>query len=89
MWPREAGLGDDLAAALGRMRARALVIAASSDLYFPPEDCAAEAAAIPAPASSGSTPPLGHRAGNPRDAAAERARIRHWLDQLCGDERWR
>jgi homoserine O-acetyltransferase len=81
----EAGLADDLAAALGRIRARALVIAASSDLYFPPEDCAAEAAAIPSARFERLESPLGHRAGNPREAPAERASIRHWLDQLCAN----
>lgn len=39
--------GGDLAAALGRIRARAVLMPASSDLYFPPEDNAAEQRHIP------------------------------------------
>lgn len=82
----EAGLGSDLAAALGRVRARAVVIASSSDLYFPAEDCALEAAAMPGARFVRLDSPLGHRAGNPHDGAAERARIRSCVDRLCGDE---
>src|SRR5438552_789210 len=39
--------GRDLAAALGSIRARVLVMPSATDLYFTPEDCAADAAAIP------------------------------------------
>lgn len=54
-----------LSAALGAIRARTLVMPGSCDLYFTPEDCAADAAAIrdarylPIPSV------WGHRAGNP------------------------
>jgi homoserine O-acetyltransferase len=37
----------DLAAALGRIRARTTVLPISTDKFFPPEDCAAEQALIP------------------------------------------
>ena len=39
--------GGDLAAALGRITAKTLVMPISSDLFFPPQDCAAEQALIP------------------------------------------
>ncbi len=37
----------DFKAALGAIRARAILMPASTDLYFPPEDNAIEAAAMP------------------------------------------
>jgi homoserine O-acetyltransferase len=39
--------GGDLGAALGRITARTTVLPISTDLFFPPEDCAAEQALIP------------------------------------------
>jgi homoserine O-acetyltransferase len=39
--------GSDLAAALGRITARTLVVAFSHDMFFPPEDCEAEQRLIP------------------------------------------
>lgn len=39
--------GGELSEALGKIRARALVMTASTDLYFTPADCVAEAAMIP------------------------------------------
>ncbi len=39
--------GNDLAAALGRIRARTLVMPIDTDMFFPPEDCAAEQQLIP------------------------------------------
>ncbi len=39
--------GGDLAAALGRITARTVVMPISTDLFFPVEDCAAEQALIP------------------------------------------
>ena len=78
--------GDgDLAAALGRIQARTTVIAASSDLYFPPADCAAEAALIPGASFQLLDSDLGHRAGNPRDSPAEQALIRTAVEALCAD----
>jgi len=41
--------GGDLAAALGRITAKTLVLPISHDMFFSPEDCAAEQALIPAP----------------------------------------
>jgi homoserine O-acetyltransferase len=74
-----------LAAALGRIRARTTVVAASHDLYFPPEDCAAEAALIPGAHFEQLDSDLGHRAGNPRDAPAEQARLRAAVERLLAD----
>ncbi len=80
-----AGLGDDLGAALGRIRARTTVIAGRHDLYFTPDDCAAEAGSIPGARFEVLESVLGHRAGNPRAAPAEQARIRAAVEALCHD----
>ena len=74
-----------LAAALGRIRARTTVIAATHDLYFPPADCAAEAALIPGSHFEQLDSDLGHRAGNPRDAPAEQAQLRAAVERLLAD----
>ncbi|MCT0212224.1 MULTISPECIES: alpha/beta fold hydrolase [unclassified Synechococcus] len=73
----------DLAAALGAIQARTTVMAGSHDLYFLPDDCAAEAALIPGSRFERIESVLGHRAGNPRDAPREQALIRAALDRLC------
>ncbi len=78
--------GDgDLAEALGRIQARTAVVASSSDLYFTPADCAAEAALIPGANFHLLDSDLGHRAGNPRDSPAEQALIRAAIEALCAD----
>ena len=81
----EASDDGDLAAALGRIQARTAVVAASCDLYFPPADCAAEAALIPGASFQLLDSDLGHRAGNPRDSPAEQALIRTAVEALCAD----
>ena len=73
----------DLAAALGRIRARCAVVAGRHDLYFPPADCAAEAALIPSASLQVLESDLGHRAGNPRDSLAEQAQLRAVVEELC------
>jgi homoserine O-acetyltransferase len=73
----------DLAAALGRIRARTTVIAGRHDLYFTPEDCGAEAALISGAHFEVLESDLGHRAGNPRDAPAEQRQLRAAIDRLC------
>jgi homoserine O-acetyltransferase len=73
----------DLAEALGRIRARSAVIAGRHDLYFTPEDCAAEAALIQGAHFEVLESDLGHRAGNPREAAAEQRQLRAAVDRLC------
>jgi homoserine O-acetyltransferase len=80
-----AGCPGDLAAALGRIRARTTLLAGSHDLYFTPEDIAAEAALIPGAVFGLIPSQLGHRAGNPRDAPAEQGVIRQALAELCAD----
>jgi homoserine O-acetyltransferase len=74
--------GDDLAAALGRISARAAVVACSRDLYFTVEDMAAEAAAIPGARWHVLDSLLGHRAGNPHSSPSEQRQLRRIVDQL-------
>jgi len=78
-----AAAADPLADALGRIQARASVIAARHDLYFTPEDCAHEASLIPAARWLLLESDLGHRAGNPRDDPAVQALIRAEVEALC------
>jgi homoserine O-acetyltransferase len=71
--------------ALAAIQARTLVMPASTDLYFTPEDCATEAALIPG-AEVRLIPSIwGHRAGNPaqnpEDAAFIRAAVHALLAQ--------
>jgi homoserine O-acetyltransferase len=73
----------DLARALGRIRSRSAIIAGRHDLYFPPEDCAAEAALIPGAHFEVLESDLGHRAGNPREAPAEQRQLRAAVERLC------
>ncbi|PSB36084.1 alpha/beta fold hydrolase [Aphanothece minutissima] len=82
------GGGDpdaDLAAALGRVRARTAVIAGRHDLYFTPDDCQAEAALIRDAHFEVLESDLGHRAGNPRDSPAEQGQLRAAVNRLCAD----
>ncbi|MFM7732247.1 MAG: alpha/beta fold hydrolase [Cyanobium sp.] len=74
--------GGDLAAALSGVRARTAVVAGSHDLYFPPADLAADAAAIPGAAFHVIESELGHRAGNPHSSPAEQGRLRQIVDAL-------
>lgn len=77
-----AGLEGDLATALGRIRAATAVVACHQDLYFPPEDSAAEAALIPGAELVVLESDLGHRAGNPRQDRAEQQQLRQVLERL-------
>jgi homoserine O-acetyltransferase len=72
----------DLKAALGSIRARTLVLASATDLYFTPEDCAADAAAIPGARFETIPSIWGHRAGNPYQNPADARFIRTALDEL-------
>ncbi len=78
-------LANALPAPLSGIRAHTTVLAGSHDLYFPPDDCAAEARQIPGAHFAVIDSVLGHRAGNPRDAPAEQAFIRSALERLCDD----
>lgn len=78
----EAGHRGDLGRALGSIRARTLVIPSATDLYFTPEDCAADAAAIPG-ARLVTIPSIwGHRAGNPRQSPEDALFIRGAIREL-------
>jgi homoserine O-acetyltransferase len=64
--------GGNLAAALGRITARTLVATASTDLYFTPADCAADAALVPGARYETIETDWGHMAGSglsPTDSA--------------------
>ncbi|WP_017327978.1 alpha/beta fold hydrolase [Synechococcus sp. PCC 7336] len=69
-------------AALGAIQAQTLVMPAETDLYFTPEDCAAEAKLIP----KGQYLPIpsiwGHRAGNPYQNPEDERFIREAVDHL-------
>lgn len=77
--PRYAG---DLAQALGAIQARTLVMPATTDLYFPPEDCAAEAQLIPHATYQPIPSIWGHRAGNPYQNPEDEAFIRAAIQAL-------
>ncbi|NJL88100.1 MAG: alpha/beta fold hydrolase [Leptolyngbyaceae cyanobacterium SM1_1_3] len=73
----------DYRRAMVAIRAKTLVMPGATDLYFTPEDCAAEAALI-AEAEYRPIPSIwGHRAGNPyqnaEDAAFIRQAVQSWL----------
>ncbi|MDB4975095.1 MAG: homoserine acetyltransferase [Myxococcaceae bacterium] len=77
--PRHRG---DLTAALGAIEARTLVMPSATDLYFTPEDCAADAAAI-RDARLVTIPSIwGHRAGNPSQNPDDERFIRGEVQQL-------
>lgn len=76
------GTGGDLATALSRITARTLVMPATTDLYFTPEDCAAEAALIPGANFQPITSIWGHRAGNPWQHPPDERSIRTAVQTL-------
>jgi homoserine O-acetyltransferase/O-succinyltransferase len=78
--------GGNLFGALGRIRAYTAVVAVSHDLYFPPPDLAAEAAAIPGASFERIESELGHRAGNPHSSPPEQQRLRSIVDALLARE---
>lgn len=63
--------GGDLRRALGAIEARTLVMPASTDLYFTPEDCEREAALIPHCRFLPIPTLWGHRGGNPAKSPAD------------------
>ena len=73
----------DLDRALGAIRARAIVMPSRTDLYFTPEDSAAETARMPNAEYRPIDSLWGHRAGNPlfnpEDEAALRGAVRDLL----------
>lgn len=76
----------DLGAALRGIRARTAVVAGSHDLYFTPDDLAAEAAAIPDAHFERIESELGHRAGNPHSSPPEQQRLRSIVEALLAAE---
>lgn len=56
--------GGDLAAALGGIRAKSIVMATTTDLYFTPADCTEDAAMIPGAAYRDIISDWGHMAGS-------------------------
>lgn len=72
--------GGDLASALGRIEARAVVATATTDLYFTPADCAAEAAMIPGAAYVDLATDWGHMAGSGQSEADTRT-----IDAIIAD----
>lgn len=78
--------GGDLARALGSIRAKTLVMPGSHDLYFTPEDCATDAAAIPGARLRPIPSIWGHRAGNPYQNPDDERFIRGAIEELTGTE---
>ena len=74
--------GGDLAACLGGIRARTAVVAGSHDLYFTPDDLAADAAAIPGASWHLIHSHLGHRAGNPHSSVSEQRQLQAIVSDL-------
>ncbi|MGF1630303.1 MAG: hypothetical protein ACFCUT_12595 [Kiloniellaceae bacterium] len=75
--------GGDLAATLGRIEARTVVMTATSDLYFTPADCAAEAAMIRGADYRDLETDWGHMAGSgqsPADTGVVDAELRRLLE---------
>jgi len=76
---------SDLSRALGSIVARTLVMPSATDLYFTPEDCAADAAAI-ADARLLTIPSIwGHRAGNPYQNPEDARFIQRAIRQLLAE----
>jgi len=73
----------DYSRALASIQAKTLVMPAQTDLYFTPEDCAAEAALIPKAQYLPIPSIWGHRAGNPyqnpEDAMFIREAVQQWF----------
>lgn len=71
--------------ALASIQARTLVMPASTDLYFTPADCQAEAARIPRALYRPLVSIWGHRAGNPYQNPEDEALIRAAVQELLAD----
>jgi homoserine O-acetyltransferase/O-succinyltransferase len=71
-----------LAKALGSIQARTLVMPSATDLYFTPDDCAADADAIPGARLLIIPSIWGHRAGNPYQNPEDAAFIRTAVAEL-------
>ncbi|MEM9116700.1 MAG: alpha/beta fold hydrolase [Cyanobacteria bacterium P01_F01_bin.56] len=72
----------DYAKALGTLQAKTLVMPATTDLYFTPDDCAAEAELIQDSTYSPIPSIWGHRAGNPYQNLEDETFIREAVHEL-------
>ena len=72
----------DLARALGITKVRASIAPSATDLYFTPEDCALDAAAIRGARLLTIPSIWGHRAGNPYQNPDDARFIRNAIDEL-------
>ncbi len=79
------GAEGDIRTALGRIRARTLVIPSTTDLYFPVDDCAEDAALIADARLLPIASLWGHRAGNPAQNPADATFIRSAIAELLAD----
>ncbi|BAD80567.1 homoserine O-acetyltransferase [Synechococcus elongatus PCC 6301] len=78
--------GGDLAKALGSITAQTLVMPSTTDLYFTPEDCEAEAQLIPKAHYCPIPSIWGHRAGNPSQNPQDESFIRQAVQALLNAE---
>lgn len=76
----------DYLKALGSIQARTLVMPATTDLYFTPEDCALEAKLIPNATYQPIPSIWGHRAGNPYQNPEDEVFIRQAVHNLLDRE---
>ena len=72
----------DFDRALSSIRAKTLVMPSQTDLYFTPEDCAAEAAKIPDAKYLPIPSIWGHRAGNPHQNSEDATFIRKAVQEM-------
>jgi len=72
----------DYVKAMGTIQAKTLVIPATTDLYFTPEDCKAEAQLIPNSTYHPIPSIWGHRAGNPYQNPEDEMVIKQAVDKL-------
>ncbi|MEH2181630.1 alpha/beta fold hydrolase [Nostoc sp.] len=73
---------SDYKKAMGAIKAKTLVMPSTTDLYFTPEDCAAEAALIPEAKYLPIPSFWGHRAGNPYQNPTDEDFIRVAIQKL-------
>lgn len=76
---------QDYQAALGAIQAKTIVMPGTTDLYFTPEDCEAEAAMIKQAQYLPIPSIWGHRAGNPYQNPVDELFIRNAVQNLLAD----
>jgi homoserine O-acetyltransferase/O-succinyltransferase len=75
----------DYVRAIASISAKTLVMPSMTDLYFPPEDCQAEAELIPHSQYCPISSIWGHRAGNPQQNPEDEAFIKQAIHRLLND----